>query len=286
VFLIAFLWIEQTGRCDELTQHCNNNSECIELIKKAESERETAEIDSRQGDSQKGHGHYSLAAKLYHSAYKIEANPEFLFRTCTLVDQANAGTDKCASKHCYRKLLKFHSNASVVQNFKDTIDLSLASCTRQEAEKSVPLVDWSKSLKPGFYGPIYLKDGEKPWLEYVAQVEAEHTERIKKQFPHHYRTRLAGTVLMGIGLAGAIGSGFAALTGLSSCLYGCTVNSPKEILSNNLWNIGGKVAAGSFGLFCAAIVIWGSPKFSKKYSKHQILTIPTYSRSGYASVPE
>ena len=284
VLLLSFLGLEGIGHCDDIAQQCNNNDECIIYVKKALLEKEIADLHARQDDSQKEH--YQQAAKLYYSAYKEEPNHNLLMNTCYLVELANSGTNDCASKRCYMKLLKLYSDTNVVKTYKDTIDRILASCTAQEAKQNVPLMNWSGTFKPGFSASIYLKNGEKPLHEYVNQVEAEKKLQLKREFPHHYRTEIAGMTLFWLGFAGGIGGLSTGLIGTFFCNEVCTVNSPPHLRAENLRNVSAPIIGGSVGFAAVGGLLFLAPNLSKKYNDRSKLTIPIYQFSGEASVPE
>ncbi len=276
---------ERTGRCDETREQiCNNNKECSYKLDKAVKYSVIA--DGLREDREVQIDYYNKSAKLYHESYELENNPSLLFSSCGMTDKANFGIDYCASRACYMLLLKDHSNSDTVITYRAYIDQRLGACVEKEVKENIPQVKWSGTFKPGFDGPIYLKNGEKPWREYVTQVEAENTDRLKKKFPHHYRTEQAGKFFVGIGVAGMFGGGVAALMGLPICVDGCRVNSPEYTLSNNLIYIGGPIFAGSLGLGFAGTLMMITPSWSKRYSEYAKFPVPSYRHIGDASVPE
>lgn len=283
--LMILLGSERAGFSEEESDRiCAHSKECVVELELANRAKTLAERLS--DDKDKKAQLLDISSNSYHRAYKHSNNPDLLISSCTMRDGANSSADACASKSCFMLLLKKHSDSDIVIEHRAYIDQMLSACLEKEAKDNLPQVKWSSTLKLGSSGPIYLKDGEKPWLDYVREVESENREQLKKKFPHHYRTTRAGPVLMGIGLASAIGGGFAALAGVTLCSYGCIVNSPEHILSNNLTSIGGKVALGSFGLFATGTIIWVIPNLFKKYSEYERSSTPIYRRVGYTHVPE
>lgn len=282
---MILLGSERAGFSEEESDRiCAHSKECVVELELANRAKTLAERLS--GDKDKKAQLLDISANSYHRAYKHSNNPDLLISSCTMRDIANSGADACSSKSCFMLLLKKHSDSDIVIEHRAYIDQMLSACLEKEAKDNLPQVKWSSTLKLGSSGPIYLKDGEKPWLEYVTQVESENTALFKKKLPHHYRAEIVGKTFLGLGLAGAIGGGVAALMGVPLCSYGCIINSPEHVLSNNLTNIGGKIAAGSFGLLLSGVMIWMIPSLSKKYSEYRNITIPVYLHRGDASIPE